>query len=267
MTDGAIALIQPFITGQTGSNPAYRGVDKPLSTVTTHKGISVTTPLLVKYYGNENGAEDINKPLPTVTTRDRFGLCNAEARPFIVQNRIRPDGDRVYKIEKPLNTITGHGAGALVNPILVEVNHDGERSSKSIDKPLGAITSKRGKAVVSAFILQVNHDLNRSVNDPIPTIVTKQNTGVVEAEALVIPVLEKATENMDPRRLVVIDGELYSLDLRFRMLNNLELARAMGFTDNETTYEFAGNSGEVTKQIGNAVPVNLAAALVGAVLG
>ena len=31
--------------------------------------------------------------------------------------------------------------------------------------------------------------------------------------------------------------------------------------------EFVGNSGQVTKQIGNAVPVNLAAALVGAVLG
>jgi DNA (cytosine-5)-methyltransferase 1 len=51
-----------------------------------------------------------------------------------------------------------------------------------------------------------------------------------------------------------------------RMLENLELARAMGFTDNESTYEFCGNKSEVTKQIGNAVPVNLAKALVKSIL-
>ena len=52
----------------------------------------------------------------------------------------------------------------------------------------------------------------------------------------------------------------------FRMLQNSELARAMGFDDEETTYEFVGNVGEVTRQIGNAVPVNLAEALVRAML-
>ena len=50
------------------------------------------------------------------------------------------------------------------------------------------------------------------------------------------------------------------------MLQNSELARAMGFEDEETSYEFVGNIGEVTKQIGNAVPVHLAAALVKAAL-
>ena len=51
------------------------------------------------------------------------------------------------------------------------------------------------------------------------------------------------------------------------MLQNPELARAMGFEDEETSYEFVGNVTEVTKQIGNAVPVHLAAALVKAALG
>ncbi len=67
-------------------------------------------------------------------------------------------------------------------------------------------------------------------------------------------------------RMVLINDEPYLLDLRFRMLTNLELARAMGFNDEETTYEFTGNISEVTKQIGNAVPVHLAAALVTAIL-
>ena len=62
----------------------------------------------------------------------------------------------------------------------------------------------------------------------------------------------------------VIEGRQH--DIRFRMLEPKELARAMGFSDAETAYEFAGNKTEITKQIGNAVPVNLAAALVGALM-
>ena len=72
--------------------------------------------------------------------------------------------------------------------------------------------------------------------------------------------------NVDPRRIVFVDGHPYLLDIRFRMLQNPELARAMGFDDDETDYDFVGNVTEVTKQIGNAVPVHLAAALVKAAL-
>ena len=43
------------------------------------------------------------------------------------------------------------------------------------------------------------------------------------------------------------------------MLQPRELARAQGFPDD---YEFVGNKTEVTEQIGNAVPVNLAQSLV-----
>ena len=63
-----------------------------------------------------------------------------------------------------------------------------------------------------------------------------------------------------------MDGVPYLLDIRFRMLENAELARAMGFDDEETKYEFVGTVSEVTKQIGNAVAVNTAAALVKAAL-
>ena len=42
-----------------------------------------------------------------------------------------------------------------------------------------------------------------------------------------------------------MDGHPYLLDIRFRMLQNPELARAMGFDDEETTYEFVGNVSEV----------------------
>ena len=73
-------------------------------------------------------------------------------------------------------------------------------------------------------------------------------------------------DGIDPRRCVIIDGRPAVLDIRFRMLRNSELARAMGFDDDESQYEFRGTVSEVTKQIGNAVPVKLAEALVSAIL-
>lgn len=256
--------VQPFVMGKQGHSPAYRSVEQPIPvvtcesastlieptaepfmlgqqskstprkitapvpTITTDGAISITAPIMVKYYGT-GATSSVEKPLPTVTTKDRFGLVNPVASPFVLQNRIRPDGDRVYDIGKPLNTVTGHGAGALVNPLLVEVNHEGEERAHSIDDPLGTVTTKRGTAVIE-------------------------------------PVAVKTDEDIDPRRMVLINGEPYLLDIRFRMLSNLELARAMGFSDDETTYEFVGNNSEVTKQIGNAVPVNMAKALVKAIL-
>jgi DNA (cytosine-5)-methyltransferase 1 len=58
---------------------------------------------------------------------------------------------------------------------------------------------------------------------------------------------------------VEIDGEKYLLDIRFRMLKSHELAAAQGFPKD---YKFNGNTTQIVKQIGNAVPKNLAKALV-----
>ena len=266
-------LAHPFILGQhSGSAP--RDADKPIPTVMSDGAISLVEPTLIKYYSNgwDGDVSSVDSPVPTVTTKARMGLVSPTAKPFIinrhgenggdrlhsiedpaptattrgagylvkplakpfiVQNRIRPDGDRVYSIEKPITTVTGHGAGALVEPVLVEVNHSGDDSCRSYptDRPLKTITTSR------------------------------------YSTALIQPIIEAVKNgDIDPRRLVLIDNEPYILDLRFRMLSNLELARAMGFTDSESTYEFCGNIGEVTRQIGNAVPVNLAKALVLAIL-
>ena len=84
-----------------------------------------------------------------------------------------------------------------------------------------------------------------SVDEPTPTICATGRIQLAVAEP-------------------VTNGRAY--DIRFRMLEPKELARAMGFSDEDAAYEFAGNKTEITKQIGNAVPVNLATALVGALM-
>ncbi len=270
-TDGKQMLIEPvakpFILNQNGDNghSRTRDIGDPTYTATARGAGYLVEPMMIKYYGGDD-VSSIDVLVPTVTTKDRFGLVTPTA--FIVQNRIRPDGDRVYDLEKPINTVTGHGAGALVNPVLVELNHaNGDGRARPVDEPLKTLTTKQGTALITPFMVQWDNKrgnspgLVRTVDKPTPTIITKQNTGIVE------PIIEAVkSNNINPRRLVLINGELYYLDLRFRMLENLELARAMGFSDNESTYEFVGNKSEITKQIGNAVPVHLAKALVKEIL-
>src|SRR5699024_9192884 len=80
----------------------------------------------------------------------------------------------------------------------------------------------------------------QSVEEPVPTIPTKDKFALICPEAFP-----------------------WGLDVRFRMLQPRELAAAMGFPEG---YDIAGTKTEVTKQIGNAVPVHLATGLCGQLL-
>jgi DNA (cytosine-5)-methyltransferase 1 len=80
----------------------------------------------------------------------------------------------------------------------------------------------------------------RATSRPVPTVAAKDRLGLVTAET---------------------DGAV--LDVHFRMLQPHELARAMSFDDG---YQIAGNQEQRVRQIGNAVPVNLARALCRALL-
>ncbi|RJQ10893.1 MAG: hypothetical protein C4551_01935 [Bacillota bacterium] len=137
---------------------------------------------------------------------------------------------RVHDVDEPLPTVTSHGAGALVAPVLVQTCHDGN-NGRRLDEPLPTLTARGSLAIAEPVILPCG------------------SAGAI-----------------DPRRLVLIDGVPHVLDIRFRMLTNVELARAMSFEDEEMRYEFVGTKSEITKQIGNAIPVRMAAALVQAIL-
>ena len=106
------------------------------------------------------------------------------------------------------------------------------------ERPLHTVTaSNHDGHLVSPFLVEYygNSDV-ADIEEPLPTVTTK------DRHALCIP-----------------DLSPWGLDLRYRMLQPRELAAAQGFPSD---YEFVGNKGETTEQIGNAVPVNLAKALI-----
>ena len=303
MSDGGISLVRPLAVEYYDKTNA-KEIDRPLSRVMPVNHHGLASPILVEYYGKGNGA-DIDLPVPTLTTKDRHGLANPlliDVNHGYTPKGETGDGNRSQSVEGPLGTVTTKRGIGLVNPTVVEVNHgngqDGnkgnDRRVHSVDEPLGSITTVPGLGLAEPILAQAsqadgNGGYSRPVADPTPEVqayivanfgerngqdprvhsidnptptVTSRGAG-----SLVLPSLEQLeSAQIDPRRVVVLNGHPFLLDIRFRMLQNTELARAMGFDDEETTYEFVGNIGEVTKQIGNAVPVNLAEALVRAIL-
>ena len=178
----------------------------------------------------------------------------------------------------------------MANPTLIQVNHGNgaqgdkgnDRRVNSVDDPLPSITTSRGLGLAEPLLDPIQpkpyvipnfgERMNQGprihdVEEPLPAVTSRGAGNLVSPLLDEVIAGEMADAGIDPRRIVLLDGQPYLLDIRFRMLQNSELARAMGFEDEETKYEFIGNISEVTKQIGNAVPVRLAKALVKAALG
>ena len=231
-------LVTPFLMPHPRENDAPHSIDRPVRTVTSSSSdLSLVEPFIVPQFGVSD-PRSVDRPLGTVTTTSRgVGL----AQPFITPNFGERDGQRprTHSVDEPAPAVTSHGAGCLVEPFMVTVNHgegDLTRRARSVDQPMPTATQKIGDGICQPFLIEYyGNGQPGSVDEPVPTATTKDRFGVVEAQVT-----------------------RYRLDIRFRMLQPSELARAQGFPDE---YIFTGNREDVVKQIGNAVPPNTARAL------
>jgi DNA (cytosine-5)-methyltransferase 1 len=233
-------VTQPFIVGAGGptGQGGPQGVDEPLATLLARNHRVIVEPIIVTPGGaNLPNGKPVSEPLPTVMGSDRFAL----AVPVIVQPAHGGgDARRTTSIDSPLPTQPCSNRFALASPVVVQVNHGGGDSGRtqSVEEPLKAATTHNGHALVEPSIAKFYGEPEKnvaSVSEPCPTVTCKDRFGLVE------PVVTQI-----------------GIDIRFRMFKTHELARAMGFEK----YQFTGNTEEVTRQIGNAVEVNIAKALV-----
>lgn len=195
------------------------------------------------------------KPLaPSTLRRIAAGLtkfCGQKAEPFLVM--LYGTG-LSYSVDKPLPTVTASGTHiGLVQPVMnleekdltpfiIPLNHGCQDTrTYSIDDPLRTVTGFHGWGLVEPFLVKYYGTATAtSVREPLDTVTTK-----------------------DRFALVVPENQGKHIDIRFRMLEPSELARATSFPED---YKFVGTRREVIKQIGNAVPVRIATALCKAVL-
>lgn len=266
---------EPFLVLLRGTGTA-RSVDLPVPALTAngeHVALVDAEPFLVPGYGEAPGqrprVHGTNVPVPVIpaTGGGKFGLCE----PFMIGYYGHDGGrqPRVYSVDRPMPTQPTENRFGVVEPFVAHVTHGGR--THSVDSPLPTVTgANRGElAVVEPFLLsQASLGAPRPVSKPCPTIVTDGAVSMVEpllvsyygnggATRVGEPVPTVTTKD----RFALLEGA--QLDIRFRMLQPHELAAAMGFPRD---YRFAGKRGDVVKQIGNAVAVGVAEALVSAAL-
>lgn len=230
---------EPFLVLLRGTGTA-RSVEVPVPALTAGgEHVGLAQPFVLQQQSG-GVARAVSEPIPTLATKGAVSLVE----PFIVPFMGERDGQRprTRDVRDPLPTVTTRNPIGLAQPFVLPVTHgrDSSRRARSVEGPLPTITSaNRGElGICEPFLVPYYGTARpRDVSAPVPTLTTKDRLGLVEPGA--------------------------QLDIRFRMLQPHELARAMGFPDD---YRFAGNRGDVVRQIGNAVSVTLAEALFTALL-
>lgn len=277
---GLKGCIVPQFGERAGQAPRAHDLDAPLPAVTSHGAGAVVEPYIVPIDHTGNGriaVNDIDRPLSTVTTEARHALVC----PYLVELRgtSQAQVERSGRsLQKPLSTITaGGGHHLLVEPYIVPTAHGGGDSrAASIDRPLRTVCGNRGgEALIEPHLLPQQSDGRlRPVSEPCPTVATAGAIALVQpyltkfngtggANAIDAPLDTVTTKDRFGLVMptVVLDGQTYRVRLRWRMLQPHELAAGQSFP---TGYKFAGTKTDAVKQIGNAVPPQLAEALLGA---
>lgn len=258
-TSGGGFLAEPILLHKHDSEGgrSSRPVHEPVPTVLTNGAGALVQAIVAPYYGGGSGltAKGADEPLPTQRTKDCLGF----ATPTLIRAGHGDDGHsmegRVLDPAEPVPAITGSNEIGVAIPFLVP--NFGERvgqepRTREIREPAPTITCQnRINLAIPIVSPCTHHDVSnraRGTDEPMPTI-TCANRGE----------LTLATPE-------IIEG--YYIDILYRMFHWSELSRATGFEDkrNGKTYQFTGTATEITKQIGNAVPIRTGTALCAAAL-
>lgn len=275
-----LSLCEPFIVPQFGGADP-RSVNRPLGTLTTtSRGVGLVEPFITTAGGAEGQGrrpQSLRETLGTVLTNDRRVLVE----PFILGQQ---SCSAPRSVDDAVPTIATAGAVSLTQPFLTHYRgdhagkEDGAKRSSGLDSPLPTQDTSNRFGLAEPFMVTVNHGEGEttrranSVDDPMRTTTSKIGEGICEPFLIAYYGTQNMSETGEPLptvtshdRFGLVEAEVthYRLDIRFRMLQPRELARAQGFPD---SYEFTGNREAVVKQIGNAVPPNTAMALISGVL-
>ena len=244
------AVMVPFYGEREGQAPRTHSVDEPVPTIPATGGgkFALVQPFMVTAGGPEGQGrhpKSIDDPIPTILTENKLALIEVEGEPasFLLGQQA---GATARPVTEPVPAIATKGAISKTDAFVIPLNHgSGDTRTHDVREPMPTITTIDAWALIEPFIVSFyGNGQSHDVKSPLPTTTTKDRFGLVR------PVIE-------------VDGQKFTLDIRFRMLTPKELARAMSFDED---YEFTGNREAQVKQIGNAVPCELAKALCKAAL-
>jgi DNA (cytosine-5)-methyltransferase 1 len=278
----AVSTPGTFLLGQhTSGTPRDVGERSMPTVTTTSRGISLTTPEAFCLRQQSGGRPvSIEEPLSTVSTGGAIGLATVEER-TLLQPRNGQYGEDAIAFdpqERPMRTVIAGDSrqGHLLTPSLVRYSHGGR--ALSLDEPMPTVATEKGGtfALSQPYLCPMynprtgQRPRTRTVGRPLGTVPASKSPAGLAAPFLVDyhgqseardtdrPI--GTIETRDRYALVIPEAWPWGLDVRYRMLQPDELKQAQGFPED---YDITGSSKKArTKQIGNAVPVNLARSLV-----
>ena len=238
--------VEPFVLGQHGDRRA-RSIDAPAPALVTISRLGLVEPFVLSQ-ASGGAPRAVTRPLPTITTGGRQGEGTALITPYYGGG----SGRTCKSVDDPLDTVTTLPRFGMVVPC---THAGGLNRAHDVTAPLPTLTTaRRGElAFITASFGERDGQLPRphDLDMPMPTIPA---TGSI-----------RLAEGVDTGGGAGAEAEP-QVDILFRMLHWRELARAMSFSADDQEYQFAGTKTEITRQIGNAVPVRTARALVAAAL-
>jgi DNA (cytosine-5)-methyltransferase 1 len=147
------AVVEPYLIHVNHSRDKFRGqpVTEPLPTITAKRGTALVHPFLLPHRTFKNmTADSLDDPMRTITANSSdFALVEPIAQPFLVPFFGERPGQtlRTHSVDEPVPTITSHGAGgvvqpvlAIVEPYLIKYNRTG--GARSTTQPLDTLTTK-----------------------------------------------------------------------------------------------------------------------------
>lgn len=185
-----------FISKYYSGRPAGKVIstDGPAGTITTVDSQCLVQPVSLLKYNSKNGKTNkhvppsLDEPSPVIPCQGRLGLIQAE---YIIQrNGDNPDS-RIVDLDGPARTITATGGNQeLVQPInFITMHYSTGENVCSVENPLPTIPTKDRFTVVSTeplpvgYLLNYNHssDVN-DVDKTAPTITAADKLGLAQPE-------------------------------------------------------------------------------------
>ena len=118
---------------------------------------------------------------------DKFTIKSG--KPFVVECNHGGDG-HTRSTEEPVNTVTGKYTGGLCEPVMVPFTFSNTGGSVGSDagEPVHTIRTAGGQILASASLMSIGQtgggDCIREALDPVPTVVSKQETCLVAASMI-----------------------------------------------------------------------------------
>jgi DNA (cytosine-5)-methyltransferase 1 len=118
---------------------------------------------------------------PNTLKRIWAGFEQYGMKPFIVPHwgERATQRPRTHSIERPVPAVTGQGAGSLVEPFVISIDHTGGKGACAwpVHQPVTTITRKTRHCVVEPFVVELRgtrpsqlESCSRSVNDPLGAV-------------------------------------------------------------------------------------------------